>query len=192
MLEYENVFRVLSMDPGSNCTGFCVLDYNAKTGKVVLMEAYTAKRNNLIRATGELTDIRSETSHAVYLYGNELNKLLNKWLPTDVVSEAAFFKRFPQPFKVLTSLVTTFRNLTYSFDPYMFFTEVPPLTVKHYMGVSHKKKKTDPKDIEKILIRKALYETKLPLDLNGFILDDLDEHTIDAICIGLWLCSEII
>lgn len=176
---YENRLRVLAIDPGSNHTGFSIIDTDVITGEMHVLSSATYHRKDLVKIEPWLLDVYSEREVAVRAYGRVLHDLLRIWQPNLFIAEAAYMGRFAAAFKALTELLTTFRYTLMEWDSTVPFDTIEPSAVKLTMGVNGgSKNKGD--------MTKALIGTDFNISYHSSIdFQSLDEHAIDSICIGI-------
>jgi Holliday junction resolvasome RuvABC endonuclease subunit len=131
-----------------------------------------------------MTDVYGEKEVAIYCYGNILRGLLETWEPSLVVMEAPYLSRMPAAFKALSEIVSTFTQTVMAWDQTVRVLQFDPATVKKGMGVSGKSG-------DKELMRTALSTSQLPIYYSGVNIHELDEHSVDAICVGLFVAKDL-
>lgn len=178
MLRDYNLFRVLCIDPGSSTAGFSIIDWDFfnKRGYIVDSNTYTATL--AINASGYMPPAYDNKDHRLHGYGIHHADLLRYYEPDVVVSEAPYKGRFAQAFKVLSEVCQTLREATIDTAPHIDFISFSPSTVKNAVGVSGKSSDKD-------LMTQALAGRTDLTFLNGIDLMQLDEHSVDSICVGL-------
>lgn len=186
MLRYydKDVFRVISIDPGTNCCGFSVIeiDFETKTPKVI--ESVTVKGSNLIKRRKAMVETFSEKDAKLHGYADYLRTLLIRWSPDFVCSESPYLGRFAAAYGALKEQLMVFRLVCWQYDRRMEFLMIEPSPVKKHMKVNGKSGDKD-------LMTKALAARK---DLEyGTVVNPevLDEHEIDSICVGLYFIDRI-
>lgn len=170
--------RIASIDPGSNSAGFSVLDYDIETGHIHVVESRTVFGKDLIKLFGPLREKHEERFLRNMAFGDFLEEFLNEWEPFIVCSEAPYMGRFAAAFKALTEQITLLRAAVYRYDLTKPFYLYEPSPVKRTMGV----KGTSG---DKEAMRKALSKRTDVSYGSGISIDDLDEHSIDSICVGI-------
>jgi len=181
-IPYEERARILSLDPGTTCTGLAIVDYGVDSGLTNVPFAKTYKRSDLLRELSWKAEMCGERSSVVVEYGKVLRTMLEEWQPTVVVAEAPFLKRMPVPFKALSELMIIFTGVVNDWDPRIPLIQVPPIKPKAMMGIAGK-------GSQKETMRSAVMsgvDWTLPSNVA-----ELDEHSIDAISVGLWGVKEV-
>lgn len=171
------VSKVLSIDPGSTHLGMAVLEVNHFTNQVKVIHVHTFLIDNVVRhAFSNYEFIYGTSAARLYAIGELVYNMLTVWGIDDVASEAPYMGRFPRAFEVLTYCMATIKAALvryYGDKPLVIY---DPATVKVAMGVRGNSK-------DKPAVAMAL--TQQPyLDLNGFDINYLDEHSTDAIAVG--------
>lgn len=174
----EDSLRIISIDPGSNCAGFAVMDVNLVTRKYHVLYCTTIKGNHLLRKYKELKETHEVRFLRNHGYGEHFSHLLEQWKPHTLSAEASFMGRFAATYKALTEQVTFFRAAAFNWDRLKPFYLYTPPAVKRTVGVSGKSKDKD-------LMTKALRKRNDILYGNEIELDSLDEHSVDSICVGI-------
>ncbi len=171
------VSRILSIDPGSTNLGMAVLEVNHFTNEVKVIHVNTFIIDNIVRhAYSNYEFIYGTNAARLHAIGELVYSMCNAWGIDDVASEAPYMGRFPRAFEVLTYCMATIK-----FALLRYFGDKPivvydPATVKVAMGV-----KGNSGDKQAI----AIALTKQPyLNLNGFDVNLLDEHSTDSIAVG--------
>jgi len=179
-IPYPDRERVLSVDPGTTHTGFAIVEKDLSTGEIHVPMAFTVHRKDLVRNKPFLSEQYEEREVAVMGYSLSFRNLLLTWEPTVVAVETSYMERFPQAFKALNELSISFIRETMSWDPTVPYKKVTPSAAKVAMGV---KGNSSDKDH----MRQALFG--MPGVWLPQYASALDEHAVDAICIGLWAHS---
>lgn len=171
-----NEARILCIDPGTNHTGYSVLDLN-NSGELRCIYARTLDTSPLVRIDGVTTNLHSDRFSKIRILGNELLHLLRIFRPHVVISESPYMGRFPQSFAALVEVLLMFRDVIFQFDPALPFETIDPSSVKKSMGVSGKSGDKD-------LMSTALQKENIQY-LSGINSKEFDEHTVDSICVGV-------
>ena len=172
-------FRVLGIDPGTNHTGFAIVDHDFDTQETNVVTAFTIDRIYLLQQKPWLVETYGERETAVLGYADVFRWLLDTYSPDAVITEAPFMGRFPKAFAALVELVTSFRNTSMTWDCTIAFQTVQPTAVKKSVGAVVSRDKND--------MRNAMLAANL---LSDILLEDLDEHAVDAVCVCLHLIKE--
>jgi len=176
---YDVCYRVLAIDPSTSATGFSVLDHNVLTQETHIAFASTVFRKDLLKRKDWIATVHGERSAAVAGYGEALADLLRYWSPTLVIAEAPYLSRLPAAFKALVEVQTSLRLAVMEFDPTLPFETVDPARAKQNIGVSGKSGDKEAVAIA-VRARPGLYT------VNGVDLNQIDEHSMDSIAVGLY------
>lgn len=170
--------RLLSIDPGTSTMGITHWEWDVGSKEFRIVECYTleAKDNDpRYDSTGETHGKR--IARLMHL-GDELLNIFRQFKPHAVICESPFLGRFPQAFAGLIECIVTIRNALFRYDPFLPLYQVDPPSAKKAAGVAFTKKSTK-EDVKTALIKRTdlIWEVEV---------DDLDEHSIDAIAVGLY------
>ena len=109
-----------------------------------------------------------------------LAKLLLMYKPDKIVSESPYLGKFPASFAALVELLYAFRLTVFDYNPSIYMFTIDPPTVKKHMGVKGTSS-------DKTLMQQGLKKKKI--NYNEYRFLDLDEHAVDAMCVGLTFVS---
>lgn len=180
----EGWVRVLSIDPSTMRMGVSVLDVN-----LINPECFKLRWVETIH--GEKLEHFSSVNYSddgavqsrIYGLSQSYMQLLHFFGPTVAVCEDNFLGASPDTFKRLIEAVSLLRIATEQYGNGLFMVNVPPRVAKETVGANFRGTTKD--DVTKGI------KTYPRIDLNGHNLDVLDEHSIDAIAIGLTVCERI-
>ena len=110
--------------------------------------------------------------------------LLQAFDPYMTVCENSYFRRLPQPFRILSEHNSTYYDTSLAHDQHKDFILVSPSAVKVNMGVSSGSKDKDD-------MTRALKNRSNVLYAPGVNFSSFSEHTIDATCIGLYFLDNM-
>lgn len=169
------MITVLGLDPGISHLGGAVLQVNTKEPKPFTLVYADSFRGDLTNY-----DIREDTPHQTKAKGllRSYSYLLELFEPDVISCEDNFFKMSLSSFKRLIEVVTMM-----SYQTLLDLPEVPfhlhlPRLAKQIVDADKDKGDKD-------LVKQGLLDCDF-LDLNGFNLDNLTEHAIDAILLALY------
>lgn len=179
------VSRILAIDPGSTNLGMAILEINHWTNTVKVVHVYTFHIDNVVRhAYSNYEFIYGTSAARLYAIGELVYSMLCAWGIDDTVSEAPYMGRFPRAFEVLTYCMATIKQATNRYYGDKPLTIFDPATVKSAVGVRGNSKDKD-------AVAQAL--TRLPyLDMNGFNIAFLDEHSTDSIAVGCTYAKKLL
>lgn len=171
------VTRVMSIDPGSTSLGLAILDINCATLEIKLVHVYTFHIDVVVKyGYGNFEFLFGIHAARLAAIRDIITNMAFQWHVDDVTSEAPYMGRFPRAFEVLTQCMCYIRNglsVYYGDRPLVTF---DPATVKSCVGVKGTSS-------DKLAVANALLY--LPrLDITGFDISTLDEHSTDAIAVG--------
>lgn len=176
--------RILALDPGTNRTGVSIIDYDDNDGTPLVIMVETIKADRLSLQIQYVIDVHGSRFARILSTGDRLRILLEMYQPDAVASESPYLGRFPQSFAALTEILTEFRRRLFEWEPSKTLHVIDPSTVKVFMGV----KGTSP---DKDLMTKAL--AKKALLYSEYINpNDLDEHSIDSLCVNLCFANRLL
>lgn len=178
-----NSYTILSIDPGTNCTGVSILQINNDTKAVVILHSETIKAEKLALGYIFVMGIHGLRYAKILSVADRIDKLLRVYSPDLIVTESPYMGRFAQAFAALTELIAEIRNRVFLYNPNMVLNTVEPSIVKKNLGV----KGTSG---DKNAMREAIL--KYPLSYRSYIEpENLDEHAIDSIAVGLCFSNNI-
>lgn len=168
--------RLLSIDPGFNFMGICIseLDFHSLTQRVIHVETINFNRY-VKRFKHSPKQQGSKALMDTHMVKQLLAEVLHVHQPDVVVCEATYMGRFVNAFAALTLCINAIETAAYRYDDCISFYTFEPSSVKKAMGVKGGSK-------EKEDMREAL-AVREDISL-GVPIDQLDEHSVDAICIG--------
>jgi Holliday junction resolvasome RuvABC endonuclease subunit len=169
---------VMSFDPGTNHLGIAVMALTPETGHLKLLHVWTTDISRLAEsrypgliAYHGVRMAKLKTIHDV------IEKAIESWRPTYVVSESPYMGRFPQAYGALMECLLTIRNVILAWDYGITLHVIDPASVKQAVGVSGRSG-------DKSLMTTAIQGHPDRLDISAITIDDLDEHGVDATAVG--------
>jgi Holliday junction resolvasome RuvABC endonuclease subunit len=184
MTDRADNLRVIAIDPGTNSCGFSILELNLVTWDITVQESITIKANYVLKSRKTLADMIGEKDAKLSGYADILKSFLERWEPDCMVIENPYMGKFAATFGALKEQLMVFRLVAWQFDKRMSVSLIEPSPVKQNMGVSGKSGDKD-------LMTKALKSRSDVSYSDNVRLIDLDEHSIDSICIGLYEIDKI-
>jgi Holliday junction resolvasome RuvABC endonuclease subunit len=176
----QAICRIIGIDPGSTTLGFSVLEYDARTLKIIRTYAFTFNAGKM-----KLSDLDIENHSERYARIYELMEALyEKFLelkPTFVICESPFMAmRRPQAYGALVEVVFAIRSALRKYDPTMPLDLIDPPSAKNAVGAAGNAKKEQVHAAMKKLLPALHFDVLLsdaPFDL-------LDEHSVDGTAIA--------
>lgn len=181
----EEPLRIVSFDPGTDTFGAAEIAIDLSSRQVSLEGAHLFRGSQLQREFPVAARFHGDLF--ARLLGHEENLLgfLHYAQPHVIVTETPYMGRFAASYGALSKLLHTIHRACWRYDQFMSLRHVDPSTVKKYMGV----KGTSG---DKNLMTRALLSKTDLLNPNGIDIAELDEHRVDAICIGYYQAGIII
>lgn len=170
-------FRVVGIDPGTESLGFAVLDLSLSNRKVTVRHVETLKSQDVQKNYSLELELHGARTARLMGMHDRLVVLLEVFQPHAVSTESPYMGRFPQAFAALTECVSYVRRAVDRYDRYQSLESVDPPTAKKAVGMTVKRGST--KDDVKQAVAKLDIEYA-----EGINLDDLDEHSVDAIAVA--------
>lgn len=168
--------RIVSTDPGTNTLGVAVLQI--RDGKLYVEHAATFLIGKLATAYPIIIEYHGEKIAKLHAITECITTLLRAWQPTWIASEGPYLGRFPRAFAALVECVDAIRRAVISYDSFTGLSVTDPATVKKSVGVNGKSG-------DKELMRAAIAAHPLLVFTDAVNIDALDEHSIDAIAVGV-------
>lgn len=168
---------LIAIDPGLNNTGVAIYKLALNPFAILSIDAFTLRAQYLLDASGLDDEDYAERVHKRYSMANALKGIFLSEMPTVIACESPFFdRRKPSSFAVLTEVLVTFFDTAVEVNPGVRFTYVEPLLVKKVLGVAGQKGKEP--------VREAMEKQDF-IDKLIQKVEDLDEHAIDAVGVGI-------
>lgn len=176
----QAICRVIGIDPGSTTLGFSVLEYDARTLKIIRTYAFTFNAGKM-----KLNDLDVETHSERYARIYELMEALyEKFVelrPTFVICESPFMAmRRPQAYGALVEVVFAIRSALRKYDPTMSLDLIDPPSAKNAVGAAGNAKKEQ----VHAALAKLLPELRFDESLSEAPFLELDEHSVDGTAIA--------
>lgn len=177
---FSPVIRVIAIDPGSHHTGIARFDVKPAQKEIVSIRAWTVHVDKLKNDTGLLEELCSDKFIRFYKLRNEILRIFVRENPLYVAYEGPFMNRLqPSAYGPLVALQTLIQDALISYNAGTPFFVLQPQQGKKAVGVAGKKGK----DVMREAI-KNYPELMQGLTQGHCLLDELDEHAIDAIAVG--------
>lgn len=176
----QAICRIIGIDPGSTTLGFSVLEYDARTLKIIRTYAFTFNAGKM-----KLSDLDIENHSERYARIYELMEALyEKFVelkPTFVICESPFMAmRRPQAYGALVEVVFAIRSALRKYDPTMPLDLIDPPSAKNAVGAPGNAKKEQ----VAAALKKLLPNLHFDVSLSEAPFDQLDEHSVDGTAIA--------
>ena len=174
--EGERLVTIGSTDPGTTNLGLSFLDIDPITLDLVKVRATSYKSERLVEFNDDIAYAHSDRIARICAQGDNLLQQFIENKPFVICSESPFFYRLrPGAFGALMEILFAIRNAAIRYDPMVRFFLYEPSTVKKALGAGFVGKDT---------VRASVAGNKEIMAALEGSLDDLDEHAIDATCVG--------
>lgn len=176
--------RMVSIDPGTNNVGLAVCEFNADMTQMFVVDAMTIDLQRLLlRYEKPRADVWGDRHAKLHILTGAITRYLDAWRPVVVCSESPYMGRFPQAYAALVEAMTSLSMGLRAYDPSIRLATWEPSAVKLAMGVNGRSG-------DKELMRRAI--TLRPDIVMCVPLELLDEHAVDAVCVGYTqFCNQI-
>lgn len=169
--------RLLSIDPGFNF-GVAVIEVDFESNTCHVLHAHTFDILKIAKSVhSELINTHGERIAKLKAIETIVSGMMIAWDVSGVVSESPYLGRFANSFQSLVECLCYIQNGIFVNTSEFPLALLDPTTVKRSVGAP----KSKDKDAVKQAVRKLNWVTYAVPGL----LDDLDEHGVDAIAVGL-------
>lgn len=184
MYEHPHEYRIVCLDPGTDTLGAGVLGLNLYSYETTVYEALTFRASNRIDPYSTNAQFSGLRYARLQAHSESLYSLLCRVNPHAVISEAPFLGRFAQSFEALVECMAMIRQTVARWNPAVPLETVDPPSAKKAVGavISGPDKKES--------VRLAVLRYPL-LRGPGVYLEALDEHSTDALAVGLYKVKTI-
>lgn len=180
------IYRILSIDPGSDTLGVAMLDVDLVNWTTTVVYANTFNAQLAIRPHEFTVETFGSRQARLLTHAQGLEGLLHSAYPHCVISESPFLGRFPQAFESLVECLYMIRSTVASYDPSMCLETIDPGNAKRTVGAPTKRPKGMSKDDFKETVRIGIQKLPRLQIAPNVHLNFLDEHAIDAIAVGCY------
>lgn len=191
-LNPENL-RACGIDPGTDTLGYAIVELDPSTLKISLDYVETFRASKATRKLPDLSDLLGNRGVRLNWHTQNLTEMFKHHKPHTVTVESPFLGRFATAFEALIECRSAIRKAMLEYSETITMELIDPLSVKSAMGAlkplapkkkgKRRKKKTTGKTKEEI---KAALKRIKDVDWGEYSLDDLDEHSIDAVAVALY------
>lgn len=183
-VSFKEPFRLLAIDPGSSCLGLSYITSTLKDRNDIQIKKAFTKQFSGNNYPHELLQYGAKTARLLEVY-DTIKTTIEDFKPHHLVVEGNYLGRFANAFEVLVEVTFVIRNAWQSENRLIPMGIIATKTAKSVIGYdSVNRKIKEPKLKVDIALRKYLAEGNFSLD-SSFTLDDLDEHSKDAIVVGI-------
>lgn len=179
-----NIYRILSIDPGTDTLGVSVLDLDLITFEASVTYVTTLKASKRLKYFVEVEESRGSRKAKLHANSIHLTEILLYFKPNTIISESPYLGKFPTAFEALIQCMEMIQGCIDNYDRSLVLETIDPPNVKKAVGAPGR---GGGKDIVK---RAVLGLTKLK-NSSGNDLRNCDEHSIDAIAVGCYKLNTI-
>lgn len=172
-----NAIRILGIDPGTDTLGIAVVDVDLDTKEYKLMYGHTFHAAKYIGLYPEMVQARGSRDVRLMVLRQKLIEAFVLAEPELIAAESPFLQRGKvSAFEALVECYAMMRDAVWAYSSQITLQRIDPVTVKNYVGVSHKG--TDKSDVHRAV--NAIYKDRCSehVDLSSF-----DEHANDAVAV---------
>lgn len=174
----DNIIRILAFDPGTDTFGCGIIDVDVDTYEPKIVYGGTITATKEVKRYADMAAMRYPRDARLEIIREHIAELLREVVPTLVATESPFLQRGKvSAFESLVECQKMLREVLWAYSPSMHLRRIDPVSVKNYVGVSHKG--TDKDDVKRAV--HAAYRERLGPEV---VLRDFDEHTNDAIAVA--------
>jgi Holliday junction resolvasome RuvABC endonuclease subunit len=175
---------IVGIDPGSSTLGFAVIEFDIETMTIVKTNASTYAGVKLMRKDSWAIERHGERFARINAHKENLVSLFRLHNPIQIVCEGAFYNpRRPNAFEVLIEVRIAIKQAILEYDPWRTIRLIDPPTVKRAVNVKG--------NADKLVVRDGVLAIK-ELNYSGDTsIEDLDEHSIDAIAVAYAFFKEL-
>ena len=174
----DNMIRILAFDPGTDTFGCAIIDVDVDTYEPLVVYGGTIVANKEVKRYSAMVAMRYARDARLEIIREHIAELLRECEPTLVATESPFLRRGKvSAFESLVECQKMLREVLWGYTTTMQLRRIDPVSVKNYVGVSHKG--TDKDDVKRAV--HAIYRTKCSPDVD---LSTFDEHTNDALAVA--------
>jgi Holliday junction resolvasome RuvABC endonuclease subunit len=170
--------RLVAIDPGSDTLGVALFHFNLVTYRIELKEVETLLGHRNAKIDPEFAATHGDRIARLRSHKRVLYRYFERTKPHRLVSEAPFMGKHAAAYAALVECCTYIRQALETYDTEIPYRQIDPPTVKRGIGAMG--------NADKEAVKKQLLKVTHVFDnYSGKELADLDEHSIDAIAVGL-------
>lgn len=171
--------RIVGIDPGTDTLGAACLELDLYDETITLADARTFHGSRMLQTRQQMVTVYGSRFARLDALEEALVDYFQMAAPHAVCSESPFLnRRFPASYAALTECMTSIKRAVMRYDARLPLATIDPASAKAHLGVSGKSG-------DKSLVATAVRQLHLP-NPNHVAMDDLDEHSFDAIAIAYY------
>ena len=177
-------YRIAAIDPGTHRLGLTFLDIDLSQSerKLIVTDVFTHRGEKLLANSSWYIDQYGEALGMRQAHLDNLKQQFELYQPNCVISEAPYLGRLPAAFRALVEMIAIIRQAAWETDRRLLLETVDPPTVKKAVGTKGK----DKEDVRRGLARQVFLSWECRATLA-----ELDEHSCDAIAVGVWKFKQL-
>lgn len=176
-MEVDETFKVVSIDPGTDNLGFAVMDvtYDNYIIKKTVAKTITASKH--VNEESWISQVHGYRMARIQKLKSILIQNFNSIEPAFIVCESPFFNpRMPGAFQPLAEILFAIKEAVLKHNSWLPLYLIDPSTIKKSVNA--------PGNADKVVMKKSV-SSLTDINYDGEIkIEDLDEHSIDAIAVG--------
>jgi len=177
----DKVFRVIGVDPGSQCFGLSVIDFDLETFKTSVVHSETFHATPMLDEASPIMNLGARGARHHYCR-QFVTQRCRHFKPQLVCCESAFMRlKFVTAFQSLVEGIVNVRQAVADYDDTLELLLVDPPTAKKAVGAPGKGG-----DKLAILVALRKLQKEQTLIFDNVDLETLDEHARDSVAIGVW------
>lgn len=169
-------FKFIGIDPGTETLGVCITSLCPYTSQITNINAFTLVASKTRHFDKNLANYQDHKLARISALRDSVMDLIVLHSPILVASEAPFYNmRRPNAYAPLVETLLVIRESLLKYNRLLPLLAIDPPTVKKAVGAKGNADKDE--------VKKALVKYFKDLKFNNKELENLDEHSIDAICV---------
>lgn len=185
--EAPPIYRIMSIDQGTDLLGLAIFDVNLKEFTVSLVYVNTFNGTKNARAFPDIAEEFGDRYCRLQTLQDDISRLLYSARPNCVISEAPYLGKFAAAFSAGIECLCMIREVVANYDPSYCLELIDPTSVKKSIGLTGRIKKGG----EKNVVRDRVLELDKLINCTGKDLSLLDPDSIDAIAVGCYKIKTI-
>lgn len=167
----------VGIDPGSEKLGASVIGIDVETQEISFIRAGTFAGSKMFSPKDHFAVVQGDRQARFAAHLENLYRFFLRERPVQICSESPFYNpRMPAAFGSLTELISTIRKAALLYSPERPLYLIDPPSVKKAVGASGA--------ADKDAVRKCVLALLGKYYIGQVPMEDLDEHSIDAIAVG--------
>jgi len=176
---------IVGIDPGSDKLGFCTITFDIETMQIVKTTARTLVGSKLMPSHSWAAELHGDRLVRIVALKEAIIELLREANPIQITIESPFYNsKRPMAFQALVQVLTALTEAVIEYDVWKTPFLIDPPTVKKAVGAAGNADKFKVRD-SVLALPNLFFEGPVPLE-------EIDEHSIDAIAVAYARLKELI